>query len=319
MSAPIANLFRTEAVRHHTMGQKADGDVLRLSPAWIARTYWVVVAAVVVMVGFVVLAPNPQWAAGPAFVRCSGRTILPAKSPGTVGAVEVRPGERVTKGQLLVRFDDAAERAELTRIRDNIETQLVAYLRDPNNESAARAVGTLETERTFAESRLRERTVRAPRAGRISDVRVRPGQHVQPGDIILSVIHEDAAYSIEALLPGEDRPMLREGQELRIELDGYKYAYQDVTIDLVADEVIGPKEARRLLDPGIADAVELPASVVIVRATLPGDTFEADGRTYRYHDGMVARAEARVRTERMISTLLPAVKGLSHDDDASEK
>jgi membrane fusion protein (multidrug efflux system) len=48
--------------------------------------------------------------------------------------------------------------------------------------------------------------------------------------------------------------------------------------------------------------------VVKVEAHLPSNTFEAEGKTRGYHDGMVAQAEVRIRSERVLVTLIPALK-----------
>ena len=71
-----------------------------------------------------------------------------------------------------------------------------------------------------------------------------------------------------AFLPGEDRPLLKRGMPLRLEVQGYRYAYQQLTVDSVGDEVVGPAEARRYLGDEIADAVQFTGPVVKVEAHL---------------------------------------------------
>ena len=117
-----------------------------------------------------------------------------------------------------------------------------------------------------------------------------------------------------ALLPGEYRPQLKPGMELRMELQGYRYAYQHLTVADVGSEVVGPAEARRYLGDEIADAATLGGPVVLVTARLPSLTFEAEGRTRRYHDGMWGKAEVRVRSEPILVALIPALKALFEND-----
>jgi hypothetical protein len=50
--------------------------------------------------------------------------------------------------------------------------------------------------------------------------------------------------------------------------------------------------------------------VVLVTARLPAETFEADREVYRYHDGMHGTAEVRIRSERIVTALVPGLKGL---------
>jgi membrane fusion protein (multidrug efflux system) len=72
--------------------------------------------------------------------------------------------------------------------------------------------------------------------------------------------------------------------------------------------VVGPAEARRYLGDEIADAVQFTGPVVRVEAHLNSPTFEAEGKLRRYHDGMLANAEVRTRSERVLVTLIPALK-----------
>jgi membrane fusion protein (multidrug efflux system) len=95
---------------------------------------------------------------------------------------------------------------------------------------------------------------------------------------------------------------------LRMEVQGYRYAYQHLVVDSVGDEVVGPAEARRYLGEGLGDAVQFTGPVVKVEAHLPSNTFEAEGKVRSYHDGMVANAEVRIRSERVLVTLIPALK-----------
>jgi hypothetical protein len=67
--------------------------------------------------------------------------------------------------------------------------------------------------------------------------------------------------------------------------------------------VIGPEEARRSLGAQIGDALPITGPVVLVRAQLSTLTFEARGREYEFHDGMVGKAEVKVDHESLLSLL----------------
>lgn len=136
-------------------------------------------------------------------------------------------------------------------------------------------------------------------------MRVREGQHLAAGDTVATLLRAGSAPYLVALLPGSDRPQLRPGMLLRFEVTGYRYAYQQLEIEAVAEQVIGPAEARRYLGPQSADSVPLDSSVVLVRARLPAESFRVGDDVLRYHDGMSGRAEARLRSEPILVTLLP--------------
>jgi membrane fusion protein (multidrug efflux system) len=106
-------------------------------------------------------------------------------------------------------------------------------------------------------------------------------------------------------LPGSDRPRLEIGMTLQIELPGYQKRREEAVIDSIGTQVIGPEEARRSLNDPIGDALPITGSVVLVRAHLTGRTFEADGRQYAFHDGMLGKAEVKVDHESLLRMLVP--------------
>jgi membrane fusion protein (multidrug efflux system) len=300
-------LFRREAVEAMASAGK-QGDVIRVSPAWVTWSYWLLVALVVAAGVYMVVGRINQYSAGPAVVRVSGRTELAAKQPGTLVDVYVSPGQSVAADELLARFDDTEQRAAFERAQRELEAQLRNRMLDPGDAATAQAVQTLRERADAAETQLRELQVRAPRAGTIGDVRVREGQHVIAGDPLLSMVSGGAELSVIAFLPGGDRPRLSTGMTLRLELRNYRYAYQTLTVDSVDAEVIGPYEAKRFLGPQLADAVPINGPVVLVRARLPKPTFEADGVEYRYFDGMQAIAEVKVDSKSVLATIVPGLE-----------
>ncbi len=304
------DLFREEALAHHTAAEAHDGDLLELSPRWTRWTYRLLLAVLAAGLLYVTFGRLDDYAAGPAVVRFAGLTGLTATAPGSVSAVAVRPGQRVAAGEPLVELYSAAELADKNRIEREFELRLIDRLRNPGDLASAQALATLRAEREQAEARLAERTVRAPAAGVVGDVRVRPGAVVAPGQILLSLVSGEARAQVAVLLPGQYRPLLARGLPLRLELQGYPYSYQRLTIRSVGDEVVGPEEARRYLGPAIADASPIEGPVVLVFADLPSPTFEADGGRYRFHDGMWGRAEVRVRSQRILEALVPGIKAL---------
>ncbi|MCX5742057.1 MAG: hemolysin D, partial [Proteobacteria bacterium] len=56
------------------------------------------------------------------------------------------------------------------------------------------------------------------------------------------------------------------------------------------------------------DSMHLAGPVALVRGRLPAAEFTVDGRTFRYHDGMLGTAEVRVRSEPIVFALLPGTR-----------
>lgn len=305
----INDLFRAEALEAY-LSRGKQGDVVRVSPTWVRWIYWPLLALLVAAGVFLVVGRVDQYSTGPAVVRTSERSEVNASVSGTVVEVEVETGQRVQRGQILARLHDAGEADELARLEHELHTQLRNRLLDPSDAAAAAAVRSLRSSVESARSRLERRIIRAPRGGAVSDVRIRVGQHLNLGDLVVSLLEDSTHLKVVAFLPGADRPQLEPGMILRLELVGYRYAYQLVAIESVGDEVIGPGEARRYLGGRIADGIVINGPVVVVEASLPTATFEADDKLYEYHDGMLGLAEAKVRSRRIIEALIPQLERL---------
>jgi multidrug efflux pump subunit AcrA (membrane-fusion protein) len=300
---PPPSPFRPAAIEHYQRPQR-DGALLRLTPEWTRLAWWTLLGTLLTAVVYVAVAPLHQYAAGPAVVRVDGRNDVTAQESATVQSVRVRPGQKVRAGELLVELHGEQEAADLGRLQREFELQLIKLLADPSDAAAGSALTTLRAERERADARLQQRSIRAQRDGVVSDVRVRPGEHLAPGDLVLTLLAADAQLMLVALVPGSYRPLLRAGMPLGFELPGWRNARTELTIADVSDEIVGPAEARRFLGGEIADAVTLSGPVVVVRAKLPSSSFVADGQRYRYYDGLYGRAEVRVRMRRMWRALL---------------
>ncbi len=311
-----AAIFRPEAVEHHAAGLGGSGQPLQISPAWNRWVFRLLIGVFAAVALFAFLGSIHEYARGPALVRLGDRLDVTARRAGSVAAVAVTAGQRVAAGELLARFHGEQEAAELERIRREFELGLIQRLRDPADPGVGRALSSLRAQQQLAEMRLEERSARAPRAGIVSDVRIRPGQHLLPGEVIATLAGEARQPGIVALLPGRFRPLIRPGMALRLELQGHRHAYLQLAVESIGSEVIGPAEARRFLGAGIADAVPLDGPMVWVRARLPSSSFESGGRVYRYHEGIQGTAEVRVRSERIAAALLPGLEGfLGGSDD----
>jgi membrane fusion protein (multidrug efflux system) len=304
-----SDLFRQEAIDAYRRA-RTEGEVLRISPDWARRAYWLLLAVVGVALVFALANHVHEYATGRAMVRFTDRVDLTALTSGTCSSVEVRTGDRVTAGQLLARFYEGPEAAQLQRTERDFDLLLIELLSDPSNQQVRQSLAQLRSERNWARSRLDEQHRRAPSDGVVADVRVRAGQFVNAGDVFMTLAGEGTQATVVALLPGRYGPELKPGMDLRLELDGYPYSFQHLPITGVSSEVLGPTAARRVLGRDAAEALQLTEPVVVVQAQLDGSTFRARDAEHPYHDGMQGKAEVRVRSEPVLVALIPGLRAL---------
>lgn len=302
-------IFRKEALEHYA-GQRYEGDVLRFDVRWVTWTYRIVASAMIAAVLYIVLFDVSEYASGVSFVQMEGRRPLSTQFAATVEKVHVQPGQHVEAGQLLVTLSSPAEEAELQRAREEFSLHLAQLLREPSDVASKQSLASLRPRRDQARLLAKGRLIRATQAGIVTDVRARPGQYLEAHSVVLGLAPLDAPVSLVCVIPGDYRPMLKTGQDIRFSLDGYKFEYRTVPVETVGEEVIGPLEMKRFLGPEIADAFPIMGPSVLVKGTLASRTFEADGQTFTYVEGLTGKVDIRVRSEPIIITLLPALKAL---------
>jgi multidrug efflux pump subunit AcrA (membrane-fusion protein) len=304
-----SRLFRAEAVEFHRQGG-ARGDVVQLTPRAFFFSHWLLLGLLGAGVWFAFAGRIDEYASGPAIVRIDGLHELTAPRAGVVSALEVAPGQHVSAGQALLRMHSSSESVEVETAQRELDDQLAKLLRDPADRDAREAVVSLRARRELAEKNLARQALFAPFAATIGDVRVQPGQLVEPGVPLLTLLGEQGGARLTALLPGRYRPRLARGMTLRFTADGFPREVHRLLIERVGDQIVGPSEALRFLGRDSVDAVALSGPVVLVDALLPAREFSSEGARYRFHHGMQGRAETAVRSDSIAFTFVPGLRQL---------
>lgn len=309
LAPPVRPLFREQAMAAHRRGTSW-GSPLHVVPAWIRWSTRTVGLLVISAVVFAALVRVGDFARGPAVIRMEGRTVLASLAAGSVIEIPVAPGQRVAAGTVLLRLDDGPQRAELARAEAEYELLLVRLLREPDDGALRKQLASLDVSAQHARTRVEERTLRAPEDGTVSDIRVRVGHTVQPGDALVALDRPDSRPVVVAMLPGHERPRLSTTPtELLLELDGFPRVRVPVTLRSIADEVVGPAEALRFLGKDQAGAFDVRGPVVMVEAVVDAAEFTADGDTYRLYDGMQGALEIEVDSRTLLESVLPGMGG----------
>jgi biotin carboxyl carrier protein len=307
LAPPPASPFRPEAIAAHEH-RKDEGAVLRLTPRWSRVAYWLLVAFAAAAITYLCLAHIDDHAEGPAVVVSEGRTPVTLRSAATIRAVLVAPGDRVTVDQPLAQLDDAAPRADLAAASAELELRLIDRLERPDDPAASAALAALVTRRDRAQAALDERTLRAPVAGVVADVRIRPGQAVAAGHEALAIVDGTARASVVALVPAGLAPQIRIGSPLRLSLAGHPGTFETLTVTSVARDATGPSGAAQLLGAELGDAVPLGGALVAVRARADRPDFAAGRVRLPYRHGMAGRAAIAIRSQRLITALIPGLE-----------
>jgi multidrug efflux pump subunit AcrA (membrane-fusion protein) len=305
-----SGIFREEAVRHRIEVHSREGTVLRILPTWQRWAFATTSLTLVFAVLLACLARIDEYARGPALIRSRTLTEVTAPRPGTLSAIDVRPGDQVVRGQILVRFDASEERREYDSKLRAHETNLLALLQDPTHEPTRQAVAASRRALDEAGTRLTELAVRAPGAGTILDIWARPRRQVLGGDVMLTLLPAGGSFEAIVMIPGEARPRVKAGSRVHLEMDGLPDYHQVLAAEAVAEGVVGPNEVRRFLGVELVETTVLKGPVALVWARLPDLSFTVRGTDFRYHHGMQGQGEVLLRRERIVFLIFPALKAL---------
>jgi RND family efflux transporter MFP subunit len=237
-----------------------------------------------------------QSVSGIATLEALQEVSLAAQAGGRIERLLVRQGDRVRRGQLLLVLDQAQARADVVRLRSEMETNLLNYRRFEvlvrqgaatpfqRDDFRQRYVAARE-ELTARRADLAFRDLRAPIDGTVADLKVKQGDLIQAGAPFTSIIRNDrllarmevpAVYSaairpglpLQLLQPSSARPL---GQAPVLTVDpGVDPVSQTL---LVKAEFPNPNEALR-------DGLRTRARLVLEDRPYPAVPFAAVSRQW---------------------------------------
>jgi len=262
-------------------------------------------------------------------VRAARRAEVATRLMGRVESVQVRAGDRVRRGQLLL----TVERASLTAARQQASAgldQAAATLRRTERlyadsaaplvqlEAARTAHAQADAQARAVQADLAYAEVRAPFAGVVAARMVDPGDQAAPGQPLL-VIEDRTAREIVAAVPAEVGEQLRAGQTAAVEIGagGRRVTARLEAVVPGADPASPTVEVRLSgpagLAPGLAAVAELPAGgrsalevptgALVRRGQLEGVYLFAPDTTLRLR--WIRTGRERDSTVEVLSGLLP--------------
>ena len=209
-------------------------------------------------------------------------------------------------GDVIGTLYDHAELAQVQRLEHEYEDALVRLLRDPADPTAGSGLAALRSASEQARADLAERQLIVPVGGVLTDVRVRPGALVTPGQTVATVGTAGPGFEIVAAVPGNFRPLLSSGLPVVAELEQFPGSRFHLQAREISPEVISAGEARALMGQ-LLPMVSEDAALALVYADLPRVLTSSSGSEYPLYDGMRGSVRIPLREERFIATLWPAL------------
>lgn len=300
-------LFRAEAVRARAQGRPL-GAVVRVAPRWVGPALAAVLVVLSAAAALLVGARISRFRSGRVIVRIEDSTAVMAPVGGSISMVAVSPGTRVTRGQTLAHVDDLSLRAELRRVRAELDAALRRTLFDPNDDVAADRLAGLRAQLQELELRGDGHRIVAPCDGTVVDISLATGRRIEAGEHALSIVPDQRRMQVIGVFAGRDLPALQSGQAGFVEFDGFRGVNENIAIETVSPEIMGPTGVERLLGERLAGVLDVDGSVAIVTASLPHSAFEVGDARYELHDGLAGTISIATERERLMFAVFPGLR-----------
>ncbi|MBM5800467.1 MAG: efflux RND transporter periplasmic adaptor subunit [Cyanobacteria bacterium K_DeepCast_35m_m2_023] len=232
---------------------------------------------------------------------------------GRVVSLPVRQGQRVARGQVVLVLDQAQLQAELATLRSQALADRLNHQRYESlvRQGAASVIQRDQFRQTAMASRqalaareadLAFRNVRAPQAGVIGDVNIRPGDVVQPGVPFTQLVSNEGLRA-EIELPANRAAQIRVGLPVELQSSApgsrpFRTRISAVDPSIVAGTQLLLAQAQLPPNPGgWRNGLRLRADVILARQRQLAVPFAAvtrlAGQSFVYVVGSRAQLLAR--------------------------
>lgn len=164
-------------------------------------------------------------------LRAANGADLAAEVAGLVTDVNLKSGQEVKKGQLLVQLRDGDEVAQLQQLQANAELSKITLER-ARKQLAAQAISQADFDTAQADTKARmaavaqqqvviaKKQLRAPFDGRAGIITISPGDYLAAGTSVVTVQQLDPLY-VDFNVPQGELGRLKVGQPVNLTLDAY--------------------------------------------------------------------------------------------------
>lgn len=162
-------------------------------------------------------------------LRSRQSVVLRPELSGRIGQLNMRDGERVRKGQLLVQFEDQLQQAQLKQSqaefaiaqanhRRNQDLLAQNFISKRTVEESAAAQDVAEAKLQLAQATLARMRILAPFDGVVGIRNVSQGDYLKDGADIVNLEDIDAVY-VDFRLPERYQAKVKRGQSAQVELE----------------------------------------------------------------------------------------------------
>jgi len=164
------------------------------------------------------------------------RVDMRSEISGRVRGIHFKEGERVAKGELLVKIDDSELRARQSRAKSELDiaqkeaerleqlyNQKVASQREFDNAESSLSVAKAELE--LIEAQLRKTDIRAPFGGVVGLRSVSEGTYVTPTTPITTLL-EDRPVKVDFTVPERFAASVKKGDVVRFTVEGSSRVFE---------------------------------------------------------------------------------------------
>jgi membrane fusion protein (multidrug efflux system) len=290
---------------------------------------------VVVEATRVAMVKLPQALTAVGSLRSDETVILRPEVAGRISEILFKEGERVSKGDVLVRLDDSVQRADLDKARANLTLAKTKYERAVDlrrkgflsSQAEEESENNLKVARADAElmqARLSKTALLAPFSGTIGLRQVSVGDYVKEGQDLVNLESLDP-LKVDFRVPEVAMSQVKDGQALQVTLDalpdkvydGRVYAINPL-LDangraLVIRAQVHNKDGS--LRPGMFARVRLFTSGVQDTLVVPEESLFPvgdDKYVYKVVDGKAMRQKIEIGARR--EGRVEVVNGLTAED-----
>jgi membrane fusion protein (multidrug efflux system) len=292
-------------------------------------------AGVVVEAAKVASMKLPQALSAVGSLRSDETVVLRPEIPGRVAQIHFKEGERVAKGQLLVKLDESVQKADWDRATANLslskskferaeDLRTKGFISSQARDEAENNLRVAQADAELMSARLAKAEIRAPFSGTIGLRQVSVGDYVKEGQDMVNLEALDP-LKVDFRIPEVNLSALKNNQTLQITLDaipdkaydGQVYAINPL-IDangrsVVIRATVPNRDGR--LRPGMFARVRLFTSEARDTLTVPEESLFPVGDdkfVYKVVDGKATRQKIDIGTRR--EGRVEVMSGLAPED-----